>query len=185
MVLSTRTKSQSLLSLSSSYSGLNHQQTCRGCTKCMFHKIPRRKGEKPYPESKTVAGTTAMTTSSTLSTSSALRRSCIFCRARKTRCSGGHVCRACRDRNINCVYGLEARKGRPRNVRKGVAATGLSLEGSGRKHDNAPTPRQGQVLGGELEQMFGEYFIRKSSSRSNLFQNSIASFQRHAQQQQQ
>lgn len=126
-----------------------------------------------------------MTTSSTLSTSSALRRSCIFCRARKTRCSGGHVCRACRDRNINCVYGLEARKGRPRNVRKGVAATGLSLEGSGRKHDNAPTPRQGQVLGGELEQMFGEYFIRKSSSRSNLFQNSIASFQRHAQQQQQ
>lgn len=33
--------------------------------------------------------------------------------------------------------------------------------------------------------MFGEYFIRKLGSRSNLFQNSIASFRRHAQQQQQ
>lgn len=132
-----------------------------------------------------IADTTAMTTSSTSSTSSTLRRSCIFCRARKIRCSGGHICTACRDRNINCVYGLESRKGRPRNVRKEVAEAGLSLEGSGRKHDDTPTPRRGQTLGGELEQMFDEYFIRKSGSRSNLFQNSIASFQRHAQQQQQ
>ncbi|OJJ82554.1 Zn(II)2Cys6 transcription factor domain-containing protein, partial [Aspergillus glaucus CBS 516.65] len=121
----------------------------------------------------------------TSSTSSTLRRSCIFCRARKIRCSGGHICTACRNRNINCVYGLESRKGRPRNIRKGVAEAGLSLEGGIRKHDDTPTPRRGQTLGGELEQMFDEYFIRKLGSRSNLFQNSIASFQRHAQQQQQ
>ena len=36
-----------------------------------------------------------------------------------------------------------------------------------------------QTLGHELEQMFHEYFIRKNGSRSNLFQDSIASFQRH------
>ncbi|ODM16959.1 hypothetical protein SI65_07357 [Aspergillus cristatus] len=77
-------------------------------------------------------------------------------------------------------------QGRPRHVRKGAAEAGLSLEGSGRKkHDEASTPRRGQTLGGELEQMFDEDFIRSLGSRSDLFQNSIASFQRHAQQQQQ
>lgn len=61
----------------------------------------------------------------------------------------------------------------------------LVFLGSGRKHDEASTPRRGQTIGGRLEQMFNEYFISKLQSRSNLFQNSTTSFQRHAQQHQQ
>lgn len=43
-----------------------------------------------------------------------MRKSCQFCRSRKTRCSGGLICNACHSRNISCVYGRESQKGRPR-----------------------------------------------------------------------
>ncbi|KAL4983348.1 hypothetical protein BDW68DRAFT_169158 [Aspergillus falconensis] len=46
-----------------------------------------------------------------------LHRSCLFCRARKIRCSSGPICTACQERNINCIYSPEARKGRPRGRR--------------------------------------------------------------------
>ncbi|OJJ06314.1 hypothetical protein ASPVEDRAFT_32621 [Aspergillus versicolor CBS 583.65] len=140
-----------------------------------------------------------------------LHRSCIFCRARKIRCSGGTICTACRERNINCIYSPEARKGRPR--RRGAsssdaqgqprkpqrrrlvssppspagaaspAASGpVTSASAGASRAPSPQPVGGdadQTLGHELEQMFHEYFIRKNGSRSNLFQDSIASFQRH------
>lgn len=148
---------------------------------------------------------TAMSTATSPSAPSALRRSCTFCRARKIRCSGGHICTACRKRNINCIYDLEARKGRPRRVSQArrhwpssspetdppggdsriEIPVKIMEEASQQKQEAAPPPVQDQMLGEELEQMFDEYFIRKSGSRSNLFQNSIASFHRHMQQQQQ
>ena len=48
------------------------------------------------------------------SNSSAIRKTCYFCRSRKIRCSGGQVCTACRARNLGCVYSKEASKGRPK-----------------------------------------------------------------------
>ncbi|KAL6230037.1 hypothetical protein BDW75DRAFT_234729 [Aspergillus navahoensis] len=51
------------------------------------------------------------------STSSASDFLCLFCRARKIRCSSGPICTACQERNINCIYSPEARKGRPRGRR--------------------------------------------------------------------
>ncbi|KAL4924051.1 uncharacterized protein BDV17DRAFT_222396 [Aspergillus undulatus] len=51
------------------------------------------------------------------STPTGLHRSCLFCRARKIRCSSGPICTACQERNINCIYSPEARKGRPRGRR--------------------------------------------------------------------
>lgn len=39
--------------------------------------------------------------------------------------------------------------------------------------------QENPTLGRELDRMFQEYFISKTGSRSNLFQNSIASFHRH------
>ncbi|KAL4784867.1 hypothetical protein BJX76DRAFT_325978 [Aspergillus varians] len=50
-------------------------------------------------------------------TPTGLHRSCLFCRARKIRCSSGPICTACQERNINCIYSPEARKGRPRGRR--------------------------------------------------------------------
>ena len=47
-----------------------------------------------------------------------LRKSCQFCRSRKTRCSGHRVCTACRARKLNCVYEREALKGRPRGTNR-------------------------------------------------------------------
>ncbi|KAH8435080.1 Zn(II)2Cys6 transcription factor [Aspergillus melleus] len=130
-------------------------------------------------------------TSPTTSTSAAtgLRRSCIFCRARKIRCSGGHICSACRERNINCVYGPEARKGRPRRKpssldRSQRLSPPTSNPGDADSGVNTPTRRHlspldaDRTLGQDLEQMFTEYFIQQSGSRSNLFQNSIAAFHR-------
>ncbi|PLB49858.1 hypothetical protein P170DRAFT_473447 [Aspergillus steynii IBT 23096] len=118
-----------------------------------------------------------------------LRRSCIFCRARKIRCSGGHICSACRERNINCVYGPEARKGRPRRKPSGFdrpqrLSPPTSNPGDAESCATTPTRRHqspvdnGHTLGQDLEQMFTEYFIQQSGSRSNLFQNSIAAFHR-------
>lgn len=54
-------------------------------------------------------------------TSSAIRKSCYFCRSRKIRCTGGQVCAACRARNLGCVYGREAIKGRPKGTKSGSA----------------------------------------------------------------
>ncbi|KAJ6786205.1 hypothetical protein PWT90_04711 [Aphanocladium album] len=127
---------------------------------------------------------------------SALRRSCIFCRARKIRCSGGHVCSACRERNINCVYGPESRKGRPRRkqpasnngLTKMPPTTPMPSDGNAEASSSsapAHSPQDGagsagpaQTIGQELQHMFREYFIKKSGSHSNLFQNSIAVFHR-------
>ncbi|KAJ3499812.1 hypothetical protein NLG97_g27 [Lecanicillium saksenae] len=129
-----------------------------------------------------------------------LRRSCIFCRARKIRCSGGHVCSACRERNINCVYGPESRKGRPKRkqtadtekqikaapalplVCNANADAGSSSVPTQSPQDDARSPGPAQTLEQELDNMFSEYFIRKSGSHSNLFQNSIAAFHRSMEQ---
>lgn len=126
---------------------------------------------------------------------SALRRSCIFCRARKIRCSGGHVCSACRERNINCVYGPESRKGRPRRKQSagtdgqmkmpptpmpgdGNADASSSSARTQSPQDRVASPGSTQTVGQELQHMFREYFIKKTGSHSNLFQNSIAVFHR-------
>ncbi|KAH8432349.1 uncharacterized protein LDX57_009988 [Aspergillus melleus] len=109
-----------------------------------------------------------------------LRRSCIFCRTRKIRCSGGHICAACRERNIDCVYSPEARKGRPRRkIRHDSSASPAA--------DQTPSPEittgaasSQTTLGEDLEQRFNAYFISNPGSRSNLFQNSIASFYRRS-----
>ncbi|KAA8651638.1 Zn(II)2Cys6 transcription factor domain-containing protein [Aspergillus tanneri] len=108
-----------------------------------------------------------------------LRRSCIFCRTRKIRCSGGHICAACRERNLDCVYSPEARKGRPR--RRGLPTSSASphvkqSSPSGRARE----PDYLHTLGDDLEQRFQAYFISNPGSQSNLFQNSIASFYRRA-----
>ncbi|KAI9042414.1 Zn(II)2Cys6 transcription factor [Aspergillus affinis] len=124
-----------------------------------------------------------------VSATTGLRRSCIFCRARKIRCSGGHICSACRERNINCVYGPEARKGRPRRKPSGLdrsqrLSPSTSNPGDAESGVTTPTRRHQspldteRTLGMDLEQMFTEYFIEQSGSRSNLFQNSIAAFHR-------
>ncbi|KAE8134526.1 hypothetical protein BDV38DRAFT_160992 [Aspergillus pseudotamarii] len=133
--------------------------------------------------------------------SSGLRQSCIFCRGRKIRCSGGRICNACRDRNINCVYGPEARKGRPR--RKGTedkCTLNPGVSKRGRKQSISLTNtavatvlsdesvmhasvalEKVHTLGNDLEQMFDDYFISKTGSESNLLQLSISSFQRRQQ----
>ncbi|KAF5860472.1 hypothetical protein ETB97_001482 [Aspergillus alliaceus] len=134
---------------------------------------------------------------------SSLRQSCVFCRGRKIRCTGGRICGACRDRNINCIYAPEARKGRPK--RKGVedqrtpnsgnskrdkkqhtTSVNASLAG-GRGDDSvnnhAPAAlTKIHTLGTDLEQMFDDYFISKIGSESNLLQESITLFQRRHQQ---
>ncbi|PLB48322.1 hypothetical protein P170DRAFT_448053 [Aspergillus steynii IBT 23096] len=107
-----------------------------------------------------------------------LRRSCIFCRTRKIRCTGGHICAACRERNIDCVYSPEARKGRPRRkVRHDSSTSPAAAE----TPPGITTPASPQTtLGEDLEQRFNAYFISNPGSRSNLFQNSIASFYRRS-----
>ncbi|KAB8243184.1 hypothetical protein BDV35DRAFT_396055 [Aspergillus flavus] len=130
---------------------------------------------------------------------SGLRQSCIFCRGRKIRCSGGRICNACRDRNINCVYGPEARKGRPKRKRTEDKCTlnpGISKRDRKQSilltnttiasalSDESPLSasvalKKVRTLGNELEQMFDDYFISKTGSESNLLQLSITSFQRH------
>lgn len=128
--------------------------------------------------------------------SSTLRRSCVFCRTRKIRCCGGDICTACRERNLRCVYGPEARKGRPkREIKDGTPVSsgdrrpsswhrsgitrgdslGSDLATSGTPDGKGHLATE-RTVGGDLEQMFDEYFIRKSGSSSNVFQNSIASF---------
>ncbi|KAA8649451.1 hypothetical protein EYZ11_007754 [Aspergillus tanneri] len=140
----------------------------------------------------TSSATSTPTSAATSPVSSSLRRSCIFCRARKIRCSGGHICSACRERNINCVYGPEARKGRPRRKQPSadrplrvppprtsdVDSSPAPLRRNQSPHERGGSPGSQHTLGQDLEQMFNEYFIHRSGSRSNLFQNSIASFQR-------
>ncbi|KAN0082040.1 hypothetical protein V8E54_003338 [Elaphomyces granulatus] len=59
-----------------------------------------------------------------------LRKSCQFCRSRKTRCSGHRVCTACRARKLNCVYEREALKGRPRGTNRTYSGK-YSSQGSG------------------------------------------------------
>ncbi|BDD55408.1 hypothetical protein MAP00_000930 [Monascus purpureus] len=126
---------------------------------------------------------------------SGLRQSCLFCRGRKIRCSGGLVCSACQERNRHCVYGPEGRKGRPRRKQTGVdsplssstasriskdasASSKLAAQADGNDTDGSAPPGRNRTLGDNLELMFNEYFIRKAGSHSDLFQNSIASFLR-------
>ncbi|RJE22807.1 hypothetical protein PHISCL_04865 [Aspergillus sclerotialis] len=150
--------------------------------------------------------------SSTETSLHGLRKSCVFCRSRKIRCSGGHVCAACRERNLNCVYSPEAKKGRPKRkvpLSEPHYQRELSMTRSERVQQPLipPSPkstsgenefgrspsrispdtndspdrvaeRQSNTVGQGLELMFKEYFIRKSGSSSNIFQNSIASFLR-------
>lgn len=71
------------------------------------------------------------------STSSAIRKTCYFCRSRKIRCSGGQVCTACRARNLGCIYGREASKGRPKGPKSASAAHKGALQ---KEHDTAALP---------------------------------------------
>ncbi|KAE8321219.1 hypothetical protein BDV39DRAFT_197810 [Aspergillus sergii] len=129
---------------------------------------------------------------------SGLRQSCIFCRGRKIRCSGGRICNACRDRNINCVYGPEARKGRPkrkatgdnctlnpgvskRDRKQSILSTNTAIAGALSDESllsASKALKKVHTLGNELEQMFDDYFISKTGSESNLLQLSITSFLR-------
>ena len=134
-----------------------------------------------------------MSSAKAQSASSALRRSCTFCRTRKICCSGGHICTACRDRHINCIYGREARKGRPRRTDQGHRHQPSSSLEAGLETgvplvlgDDSKQTGQADgslTLGRMLEQMFDEYFICKSGLRS-VFRASINSFHRKRQQQQ-
>ncbi|KAE8375200.1 hypothetical protein BDV26DRAFT_283626 [Aspergillus bertholletiae] len=132
---------------------------------------------------------------------SSLRQSCIFCRGRKIRCSGGQICNACRDRNINCVYGPEARKGRPKRketedkctLNPGVSKRGrnqpISLTNAAAASvlldESVVHPsvalKKVHTVGSDLEQRFDDYFISKTGSESNLLQLSMSSFQRRQQ----
>lgn len=105
-----------------------------------------------------------------------LRRSCIFCRTRKIRCSGGHICAACRERKIDCVYSPEARKGRPRRRIQHDSSARPAEQTCPASGLTSASPSN--TLGEDLEQRFNAYFISNPGSRSNLFQNSIASFYR-------
>ena len=67
------------------------------------------------------SGQTCDLEGSSPTTSLNIRKSCYFCRSRKIRCSGGHVCTACRARNSGCVYGREGSKGRPRSTKSASA----------------------------------------------------------------
>jgi hypothetical protein len=69
-----------------------------------------------------------------------MRRSCQFCRSRKTRCSGDLICTACRVRNISCLYGRESHKGRPRNSISGNGQVGRPFA---TKINRAATPETG------------------------------------------
>ncbi|RAL05133.1 uncharacterized protein BO80DRAFT_178030 [Aspergillus ibericus CBS 121593] len=126
-------------------------------------------------------------------TSSALRRSCVFCRSRKIRCSGESICSACEKRNLSCVYSPEARKGRPKQ--KGTTAQPdpasdthsnhggeplpsprTSVEGASHSPESATNSALNDIVGDELERRFNVWFIAKSESCTNLFQNSIVSY---------
>ncbi|PWY67247.1 hypothetical protein BO94DRAFT_590946 [Aspergillus sclerotioniger CBS 115572] len=121
-----------------------------------------------------------------------LRRSCVFCRARKIRCSGESICSACEKRNLSCVYSSEARKGRPKQ--KGTAfqpppgpdthlnnggeslpssSSRTSVEGASHSPESATDPTLNDIVGDELERRFNVYYITKSESCNDLFQNSI------------
>ncbi|KAE8145290.1 hypothetical protein BDV25DRAFT_165000 [Aspergillus avenaceus] len=135
--------------------------------------------------------------------SSVLRRSCVFCRGRKIRCSGGHICNACQERHISCVYSPEARKGRPR--RKAIAdrsrlstvGTGVTktiikqikvssskntLENGSYANPGAQAVavrRSNRTLGEDLQLLFNDYFINKTESSTFEFQNPVTSFEDH------
>ncbi|PWY92874.1 hypothetical protein BO70DRAFT_357992 [Aspergillus heteromorphus CBS 117.55] len=116
-----------------------------------------------------------------------LRRSCVFCRTRKIRCSGESICSACQKRNLSCVYSPEAKKGRPKQ--KGTAIL-ASLAHPNPTVDRE-TPRQLEngagetypmdyVVGDDLEGMFNIYFITGKDPRNNIFDTSIASYVRNS-----
>ncbi|PYI02535.1 hypothetical protein BO78DRAFT_217040 [Aspergillus sclerotiicarbonarius CBS 121057] len=127
--------------------------------------------------------------------STTLRRSCVFCRTRKIRCSGESICSACEKRNLSCVYSPEARKGRPKQ--KGTTAqpppdsdtqitnggeplppssSRMPVEGVSHSPESATNPALNDIVGDELERRFNVWFITKSESCSDLFQNSIVSY---------
>ncbi|XRM37727.1 hypothetical protein ABZX51_001183 [Aspergillus tubingensis] len=132
-----------------------------------------------------------------------LRRSCVFCRTRKIRCSGESICSACRKRNLSCEYSPEARKGRP--AQRGTATSQPPLtsqihDNNGRDTSSQPGASAESFLtpnpiaqsyeesatssdlsiqvGDELERRFNAYFITKTDSGSNIFQTAIATYQR-------
>ncbi|GKZ38923.1 hypothetical protein AbraIFM66950_011497 [Aspergillus brasiliensis] len=134
-----------------------------------------------------------------------LRRSCVFCRTRKIRCSGEAICSACRKRDLSCEYSPEARKGRPAqrgttisqppptsdlHVSSGsdhsaplssrTAAEGSSTPDSQAHDHNESATHSGlnDHVGDELERRFDAYFITKADSCSNVFQTAIVTHQR-------
>ncbi|OOF90836.1 hypothetical protein ASPCADRAFT_518998 [Aspergillus carbonarius ITEM 5010] len=121
-----------------------------------------------------------------------LRRSCVFCRARKIRCSGESICNACEKRNLSCVYSPEARKGRPKQ--KGttlqpppnsdthpnnggesllLSSSRTSVGDASHSPESAADSTLNDIVGDELERRFNVYYITRSESCTNLFQNSI------------
>ncbi|GKZ67188.1 hypothetical protein AnigIFM50267_001455 [Aspergillus niger] len=134
-----------------------------------------------------------------------LRRSCVFCRTRKIRCSGESICSACRKRNLSCEYSLEARKGRPAQrgtttsqppltselhtnngsgnsspLQSGASAeNSLAPDSAAHGHEDSATSSDLNIhVGDELDRRFDAYFITKTDSGSNLFQTAIATYQR-------
>ncbi|PWY68146.1 hypothetical protein BO83DRAFT_364972 [Aspergillus eucalypticola CBS 122712] len=133
-----------------------------------------------------------------------LRRSCVFCRTRKIRCSGESICSACRKRNLSCEYSPEARKGRP--AQRGTTTSqpplasqphdkngsdNLSLLSGTPAENSSTSDSQTHAHGGsatssdlsihvgdELERRFNAYFITKTDSGSNIFQTAIVTYQR-------
>ncbi|BCR94106.1 Zn(II)2Cys6 transcription factor [Aspergillus luchuensis] len=133
-----------------------------------------------------------------------LRRSCVFCRTRKIRCSGESICSACRKRNLSCEYSPEARKGRP--AQRGTttsqppvvsqphdkngsdnlsllsgtpAETSSTSDSQTHGHGESATSSDLSThVGDELERRFNAYFITKTDSGSNIFQTAIATYQR-------
>ncbi|KAK1148583.1 hypothetical protein N8T08_009590 [Aspergillus melleus] len=93
----------------------------------------------------------------------------------------GHICAACRERNIDCVYSPEARKGRPRRkIRQDSSASPAADQTTPSPGITTGAASSQTTLGEDLEQRFNAYFISNPGSRSNLFQNSIASFYRRS-----
>ncbi|KAL4974918.1 hypothetical protein BDW66DRAFT_77404 [Aspergillus desertorum] len=86
-----------------------------------------------------------------------LHRSCLFCRARKIRCSSGPICTACQERNINCIYSPEARKGRPRGRRVNSSSTSVQRQPrQGARHRGLSSSSASPTGGTELDlELFG------------------------------
>jgi hypothetical protein len=139
----------------------------------------------------------------------AQRQSCDRCHTQKLRCthkssSNGSVCDRCFRKRAQCVYSSSLPKGRPKRTGTGgdpvsssstapvaVPASSSSTSSSlsatvqdgscGKSTAHTPPPAETSLtLGDDLELMFDECFVRKNPSRSDVYQDSIVSFQRRA-----